>query len=200
MESKGVAGWTPTELYVDPERLDEAKALLHATVPGFLVEHFAREGAGEQVRRIGFENSLGPAYFRGLSKIAFHAALNLMPQLDGHAWEFDVLRRFIRYDQRPLRNPVARLERSVPQMIGLSALPRRRGHIIVASTHNGELTASLQFFLDSALSANETPPPWAVRIGRLPAGFALTSAAVFAAFFDEDHRSGHDGELISIRV
>jgi hypothetical protein len=93
---RGIEGGTLVEVYLDLEFLEGCRPVLSAVFPGFRAEHFARSGAGQSRRTLRFENRIGPTYFRGIAKIAFHGALKLIPDLRGDEWEFGTVRRFIR--------------------------------------------------------------------------------------------------------
>ena len=89
LNHRDIENGTLHEIYLDEKHVEQVKPVLREVFPGFKAELFGRSGAGQTVRRLGFENSIGPDYFRGLAKIALHGALRLMPEWDGHAWEFD---------------------------------------------------------------------------------------------------------------
>ena len=166
LEARGVQGWALREVYFEPEEKDQALALLRQVLPGFSAQHFGLSGAGQSIRTIGFMNQVGPSYSRGLSKIALHGALKLITDLDGHAWELDSLRSFIRYDQRPIRNPVTPLPESLVPELGILLTPWERGHVFIFETRAGQIFVRLQFFVSPTLPNDHMPPPWQVRLGR----------------------------------
>ena len=94
LESHGVAGAELVEVYVDKDEVEKARALLSPVFPGFRAELFSRDGEPEK-RQIKTAHTLGPDYFRALTKIGFHSALKLVPALNGAAPQFDPIRAFI---------------------------------------------------------------------------------------------------------
>jgi len=199
LESKGIHGGKLTEVYAKADDAIAAKPLLKEVFGPFHAELFDVTGGGESVRRLGFENTVGADYFRALAKMALHFALAFIDQLDGHAWELDRIRRFIRYDERPSSNPVTRLPRSLSSTL-TDVLPKQRGHIFSVQGQGPDLIVKLQCFFDPAFAEDELPPSWKVRLGRRPSTF-LTDVAplVLAAFHITQQPSGHDGEILRLR-
>ena len=198
LATRGVEEGTLSEIYLDPEDLPRAREVLRIVFPGFSAEHFARSGAGQTVRRLGFWNTVNASYFRGVAKICFHGALRLVDGLDGHAWEFDVLRRFIRYGERPASNPVTQLPRSLVAELGMT-LPRDRGHVFVVEVKAGQVFAKVQLFVSATLPEGSTPPSWQVRLGRTPGTLDRDiRCAYFAGYLSEPHESGHTGEIVPL--
>ena len=199
LETRGVQGWALCEVYFEPEHMQQARSLLSQVLPGFSAQHFGLSGAGQSVRTIGFMNEVGPSYFRGICKIAFHGALRLFPDLDGHAWEFDSVRRFIRYDERPISSPVAKLPGALLPKIGDATLPGGRGHIFIFETRANQLFVRIQFFVSRTLPAEHVPPPWQIRLGRKPTIAPDISGIWLARYLVQPDVSGHIGDLIRLQ-
>ena len=199
LESRGVQGWLLREVYFEPEHMQQARELLSQVVPGFSAQHFALSGAGQSVRRIGFMNHVGPPYLRGLSKIALHGTLRLFEGLDGHALEFNSLRRFIRYDERPTSNPVSQLPGTLLPEVGDMSTGWERGHIFIFETRAAQFFVRLQFFVSRTLPADQVPPPWQVRLGRKPTKAPDLSGVWLAMYLAKPDASGHIGNLIQLR-
>jgi hypothetical protein len=145
-------------------------------------------------------NAVGPGYLRGLSKIALHGALKLEQNLDGHAWEFNSLRRFIRYDERPRYNPVTKLPPgSFDADLRNLRIPWERGHAFLLETRGDRVFVRLQFFVSPSLPPDHVPPPWEVRLGRKPEGLADLNGLWLAKYWAERDASGHSGEIIQLR-
>ena len=192
---RNIAGVTLREVYLDQEHIERVKPVLREVLPGFKAELFSRDGAGQRVRRIGFENTIGPDYFRGLAKIALHAALRLVPGLDGHAWEFDSLRRFIRYAELPTHQPIRRRQAPLVPGLGNGVMLRDWGHIIGIEAGESQLFVLLQFFI----GPGAIPPPWVVRLGRrppsLPQHFAV---GYYARYLEQPAPDGRTGEFMRL--
>jgi len=198
IKHRGIEGAKLREIYLDPEHLERAKPVLSDVFPKFSdVQHFARSGAGQQRRTLLFENRIGPAYFRAVAKIAFHGSLRFVPELSGHEWEFDVLRRFIRRGELPSTNPVQPKKESIVARFGDVFMLRDWGHVIAVEANYTTLRVKLQFFVGPAA----VPPTWVVRIGRRPdsvqSGLAL---AYYAHYLDEPLPDGHAGEMLALDV
>jgi hypothetical protein len=137
---------------------------------------------------------------RGLAKIALHGALKLEPRLDGHAWEFNSLRRFIRFDERPKYNPVKPFEHGAFDTdFGTLVLPKDRGHVVLLETRAQQVFVKLQFFASATLPKDHVPQPWEVRLGQKPDGTADVSGLWLARYLAEPDSSGHIGEIVQLR-
>jgi hypothetical protein len=194
LRHRGIEG-SLVEIYLDADHVERVRPILSQVFPGFSADHFSRSGAGQQVRTLEFENRVGVDYFRAIAKIAFHGALRLGPGLDGKEWEFDVLRRFIRYGDRPTTNPVQMSNQGIVAGLGRGVMLRDWGHVVAVETTYNMVSARLQFFV----GPSAIPPTWIVRIGRRPASIAAnTGAAYYAHYFDQPAPDGHTGEIVSL--
>jgi hypothetical protein len=138
---------------------------------------------------------LGPDYFRGLSKIALHGALRLVPELDGHAWEFDSLRRFIRYAELPAFPPMWRKAGSLIAGLGNGVMLREWGHVVVVEAGEGQIFVMLQFFV----GPGAIPPARVVRLGRRPTGVRQDLAiAYLARYLERPSPEGLTGEFMRL--
>jgi hypothetical protein len=200
LKSRNVEDWSLREVYCEPEDLEETRRLISPVFPRFEAQHYALSGAGQSNRTMRFMNAVGAGYMRGLAKIALHGALKLEPNLDGHAWEFDSLRRFIRHDERPRHNPVTALPPgSLEVDLGTLVLPKDRGHVLLIETRAQQVFVKLQFFLSASQPSDHVPPPWQVRLGRRPGETGAFSGLWLARYLAEPDSSGHVGEIIRIR-
>ena len=193
--AKGLQGGVLREVYLDEADLPNARKVLSEVFPGFKAEWFGRSGAGQSVRTIGVWNSLDASYFRALAKIGLHGALRLVPGLDGHSWQFDVLRRFIRYDERPSSSPVGRRATSLVSELGIT-VPEHGCHVFSFDAKEGQLFATLQCFASASLPETFTPPTWQVRLGRVSPAMPGDRLVYVAEYFSEPDESGHTGRLV----
>jgi len=195
LSHRRIENGTLREVYLDEEHVQHVRPVLREIFPGFRAELFGRSGAGQTVRRLGFENNLGPDYFRGLSKIAFHGALRLVPELDAHAWEFDSLRRFIRYAELPASRPIWRTQGSLIAELGNGVMLRDWVHVIVIEAGEHQIFVMLQFFV----GPGAIPPAWVVRLGRRPAGVLPDLAiAYLARYLERPSSEGLTGEFMRL--
>jgi hypothetical protein len=186
---------TLREVYLDEEHLQQVRPVLREVFPGFEAELFGRSGAGQTVRRLGFENNLGPDYFRGLSKIALHGALRLVPELDGHAHEFDSLRRFIRYAELPASRPIWHTPGSLIAGLGNGVMLRDWGHVVAVEAGEDQIFVMLQFFI----GPGATPPVWVVHLGPRPTGVQPDlGIAYFAHYLERPSQDGLTGEFMRL--
>jgi hypothetical protein len=189
-------GWIPTEVYVDVEDLPRALELLKAVAPGYSIQHYHRTGAGQKVRTLGFLNTVGIPYLRGVAKVGFHCALRLVRGLDGNAREFDVLRRFLRYGELPTRLPLTPRTGNLVTELALTLPVSRGGHLFLIEERAADLLVTSQLFASSSLPS---PPMWQIRLGRKPPTLrSVAWTAYFAAYFDQSDPSGHDGWITRV--
>jgi hypothetical protein len=192
---RGIEGGTLVEVYLDLEFLEGCRPVLSAVFPGFRAEHFARSGAGQSRRTLRFENRIGPTYFRGIAKIAFHGALKLIPDLRGDEWEFGTVRRFIRDGHLPFVQPIHRVYEPIIAGVGGRITLRDWGHVIAVEADHQHVTVRLQFFI----GPSAIPATWVVRLGRKPASFeGKRAVGYYARYLDGPSPDGHTGEMIAL--
>jgi hypothetical protein len=192
---RNITGATLHEIYLDQHHVERVKPVLRDVFPGFRAELFGRDGAGQKVRRIGFENTIGPDYFRGLAKIALHGALRLVPELDGHASEFESLRRFIRHAEPPADRAIWRRQDALVQGLGNGEMLRDWGHIIGINADESQLCVLLQFFI----GPGALPPPWVIRLGSRPVGMPQDFAVgYYARYLEQPAPDGCTGEFVRL--
>ena len=189
--NRGAEGGALVEVYADRATLEQMRPLLREVLPGFEAEWFERDGAGQQPRQLQFANHLREPYLRGIAKIAFHGALKLLPNLDGYAREFEHVRRWIRFGERPPQ-PFWRLV-AQPILAGLGAgvVLRDWGHVVAVDSAYQTVSVKMQFFVGPGVM----PQTWVVLLGRNPARIAAAvSEARYFRYFGE-RRNGLDGDI-----
>jgi len=195
LRSRGLADVQLEDVYLDAEKLERARPVLTEVFPGFTAQHYGRSGAGRQHRTLRFEHTIGPAYFRAIAKVAFHAALRFVPHLSGHDWEVNSIREFVRRGQLPKIRPVRAAQERM-QIIGGELGDLRledRHHVVIIHTSYRFVDANIRFFAGPGAD----PQKWLVRIGRRPDSVAAdVQIALDARYFAGPAEDGHDGELV----
>jgi hypothetical protein len=161
---RGIHNAALVEVYLDEDHVGAARVVLSEVLPGFRAELFARDGAGQQQRRIQFANHLREPYFRGIVKIAFHGALKLLPHLSGAEREFDRTRQWARFGVRPAAPFWNLVRQPIVAELGNGVMLRDWGHLIAVEADYGRVLARMQFFV----GPQALPRTWVVDLGPNP--------------------------------
>jgi hypothetical protein len=182
-----------TEIYCDPDEVDEARALLSPVFPGFTAQAYARDGESAQ-RQMRGEFRLAAPYFRGLAKIAFHYAIAHAPWLRGDEPEFGLLRDFIRHGRG---NPWFFVEDATGQFsfVPRNKTVRRWAHFLALDSDEMGVLVRLQLFLGPGFPAF----PWIVRLTTAPMTRDPYRRGHVAVYYDDRLAQG-DGTVAELEV
>ena len=193
--ARGAEGGTLTEIYLDPEKLENAFRLLGVVFPGYRdVQHYGRDGAGQRNRTIGFENRLNDVYFRAIGKIAFHGALKFLDQLDGAHANFAPLREWLQgRAQRPAGVVEYRQNQIIYGIGGRNTL-RSWGHVVAVEANYLRVQALLQFYI----GPDRLPGSWLVHLGANPTRVDYQQAVGYLFRYFDEPTGGYDGDVIDL--